>query len=338
LSEACAWGLAFASFVWRRLIYSVGLFVASILSRRLLLSIPLAMSAPASWLVAAAALDLCFSAVVFVLLLRASIRRLKAASHDESPSPEQPRWVQTWTDMVSVSPLCQTIFNWDKSRTLDRNPVAWLQEYSWTARLTKWGWFGLALLAVLIELLGSDSQDVAFRHFLLTAALTLGLAFSASGSFQREHQTGLLEQLLVTPLSVGQILGGRLWGIFGHYLPALAMLWFGWGGVQLLNPKFQANEIMIAMFPNPMIMVLLMITGLYFSLSRMNFFLAWGLTWVVGFVFPVIVMIALPGFGVVSKPDAFGIGLALQATLAAALWLLLQRKVRQRSFLLLPHE
>jgi hypothetical protein len=319
LSEALAWGLAGAWSLCKRFIYS------------LLLGVLLR----GSWQpVAFAALDLFFSALVFVLLLRAGVRRLQTAWHEESPVPEQPRWVHTWKLIVSVSPFWQSLFQWNKSRTLDRNPVAWLQEYSWTARLTKWGWFGIALLAVLIELVDADSLGVHFRHFLITGALTLGVAFSASGSFRREHQTGLLEQLLVTPLSVRQILGGRLWGMFGHYLPALAALWFGWTGIRLLNPKLQANDIMSAMFPNPMTIMALMITGLYLSLVRVNFFLAWVLTWVAAFAFPVTAMIAWPSFAM-NQALAIGIALAFQAALAAVLWLLIQRQVRQRSFLLL---
>jgi len=224
---------------------------------------------------------------------------------------------------------------WNKSRTLDRNPVAWLQEYSWTARLTKWGWFGLALLAVLFELVDADSLGVHLRHFLLTSALALGVAFSAAGSFRREHQTGLLEQLLVTPLTVRQIIGGRLWGMFGHYLPALAVLWFGWIGVRLLNAKLQANDVMTAMFPNPLTFLTLMIAGLYLSLGRVNFFLAWLITWVATFLVPVAATIALHQHAAAGPPLTFGIPLAFQTALAAVLWLLLRRDVRQRSFLLI---
>src|SRR5207247_10107977 len=91
-------------------------------------------------------------------------------------------------------------FRWDKSRTMDRNPMAWLQEYSWTARLTKWGWFLLFLVADLIVMTDCESRKFLSWFPLLTGALALGVAFSAAGSFRRERQTGLLEILLVTPI------------------------------------------------------------------------------------------------------------------------------------------
>jgi ABC-type transport system involved in cytochrome c biogenesis permease component len=319
LAEACAWGLAVASGLSSGLIYF------------LVRATPLRGYGPFPSI----ALELLFSGLVFALLLRASVRRLRDKWHEDSPAPEQPRWVRTWIEILSESPLLQGIFRWNKSRTLDRNPVAWLQEYSWTARLTKWGWFGLALLAVFFELVDADSRGLHLRHFLITSALTLGVAFSAAGSFRREHHTGLLEQLLVTPLTVRQILGGRLWGMFGHYLPALAVLWFGWIGVRLLSAKLQANDIMTAMFPNPLTFLTLMIAGLYLSLGRVNFFLAWLITWVATFLVPVAATVALHQYTAAGERFIFGVPLVFQAGLAAVLWLLLYRDVRQRSFLLI---
>jgi len=108
--------------------------------------------------------------------------------------------------MFSGSDFWQTIFHWERSKTLDRNPMAWLQEYSWTARLTKWGWCLAVFVAevfVMFIFPGWQPQ--------LTTAVSLGVAFSATGSFRRERQSGLLEILLVTPLSVRQLMVGRLW-------------------------------------------------------------------------------------------------------------------------------
>jgi hypothetical protein len=84
--------------------------------------------------------------ILFALVINQSVRRLSQTWQDESTSGAQPSWVK----LFSSSEFWQELFTWDKGRTLDRNPVAWLQEYSWTARLTKWGWFILLLGAELI--------------------------------------------------------------------------------------------------------------------------------------------------------------------------------------------
>jgi ABC-type Na+ efflux pump permease subunit len=50
------------------------------------------------------------------------------------------------------------------------------------------------------------------------------IAFAAAGSFRRELQTGSLELLLVTPVREHQLITGRLWGLFSHFLPAV-LVW-----------------------------------------------------------------------------------------------------------------
>jgi ABC-type transport system involved in multi-copper enzyme maturation permease subunit len=59
---------------------------------------------------------------------------------------------------------------------------------------------------------------------LLASGLLMGLAFAASGSFSREKQSGALELLLVSPLSVQQIIRGRLAGLASQFIPALCMV------------------------------------------------------------------------------------------------------------------
>ena len=266
------------------------------------------------------------SLMLFVLILRASISRLTATWQEESAAREQPRWVK----IFSNSDFWRAFFRWNTSRTLDRNPMAWLQEYSWTARLTKWGWLVVVLLAEFVLLSDFDSPNSLRGQALVASALALSVAFSAVGSFRREQATGLLELLLVTPLTVRQFLGGRFWGICCHYLPALAVVWVGWTGARLLNPKLPGNELIAAGFPNPLAFVSLTVFGLYLSLGRLNFFLAWLLTWVIAFVLPILGGIGLARFADAKPLAAIGLPLFFQAGLAALLWLLLHRKVRER--------
>jgi ABC-type transport system involved in multi-copper enzyme maturation permease subunit len=281
-----------------------------------------------TWLMGFVGTSIACSLILFVLILAASVRRLQETWQEESAAPEQPRWVK----LFSNSDFWQSFFRWDTSRTLDRNPVAWLQEYSWTARLTKWGWVVLVLLAEFVVLTNDVSYRSPLWQPLVVVALGLGVAFSAVGSFRREQETGLLELLLVTPLSVRQFIGGRFWGIGCHYLPALAILWVGWTGDRLLNPRFYNSDLIAAIWPNPMVFVLMIVLGLYLSLGRLNFFLAWLLTWITAFVLPALARVGLGRIAGAGPLVASGLPLAFQVGLATLLWFLLHRKVRQREF------
>ena len=272
---------------------------------------------------------ICYSLLLFGWFLRASVHRLRATWQEETAAPEQPRWVK----LFSNSDFWQCFFRWDKSRTLDRNPMAWLQEYSWTARLTKWGWFLLVLLAESILLINDGPSRSPLWQPAVAAALGLGIAFGAVGSFRREQETGLLELLLATPISVRQFLRGRIWGLCCHYLPAVAALWVGWAGDRLLNPKLFQGDFMAAVAPNPLAFFSLMMVGLYLSLGRLNFFLAWFLTWIVAFALPALGRIGLVRLAAAGPLVAVGLPLAFQLGLAALMWLLLLAKVRHREFL-----
>jgi hypothetical protein len=190
----------------------------------------------------------------------------------------------------------------------------------------------VVLLAELVLLSDFESPDSLTWQALVAGALALGVAFGAVGSFRREQATGLLELLLVTPLSVRQFLGGRFWGICCHYLPALAVVWVGWTGERLLNPKLPSSDLMAAGFPNPLAFVSLVVVGLYLSLGRLNFFLAWFLTWMIAFVVPILGGVGLVRFADTEPLAAIGLPMIFQAGLATLMWLLLHRKVREREF------
>jgi len=263
---------------------------------------------------------------LFATILSLSLRRLKANWQQESSGHEQPRWV--W--LFSSSDFWQAVFRWDRGRARGRNPIGWLQEYSWTARLTKWGWCGALLAAEFVVLPSWTVRSGVGWQPLFTSALALGVAFSAAGSFRRERDAGLLEILLVTPLSARQLVLGRLWGIFCHYFPALAVLLVFWIGDRLLVSR---NSELMLLWPSPLAFGGVMIIGLYLSLGRLNFFLAWLVTWLVGFVLPPFLAALLPFFGPVRSDLLFVVPAILQVLLAALAWFLLYRNVRLRIFL-----
>src|SRR5438876_1559811 len=55
--------------------------------------------------------------------------------------------------------------------------------------------------------------------WLLIASFTA----AAAGSFRRERENGFLELMLVAPLGEWQIIGGRLRGLWGQFVPAIAV-------------------------------------------------------------------------------------------------------------------
>jgi ABC-type transport system involved in multi-copper enzyme maturation permease subunit len=270
---------------------------------------------------------LCLSVAVG-LILKLSAQQLRETWQEQAAAPEQPEWVEEF----SRAPEVQQIFSWDTSRTLDRNPIAWLQEYSWTARLTKWGWFLVVLVAELMVMGSWDPRQAPHSRFYLPAGLTLAIAFSAAGSFRRENETGLLELLLVTPLSVRQLLRGRIWGICCHYFPAISVfLVLAWGDYVLNQRAYPTIHLV---WPFLMAFFSMTILGLYLSLGQLNFFLAWLLTWTLAFLIPVVATVVLFHSYELSRFTVFGLPMAFQIAIALLAWFLLERKIRLRTFVI----
>jgi hypothetical protein len=260
------------------------------------------------------------AAVLFFVVVQRSAEYLRETWQDDMGPPPEPVWVS----IFSKSDLWQSFFHWNESRTRDRNPVAWLQEYSWTARLTKWGWCITAIVAEIYAILTEHEFATAQRQ--LSALLMVGLAFSAAGSFRRERQTGALELLLVTPLRERHVLGGRLWGIWGHFLPAMSITlvcwwmvpyskgwdhsWWTWGCVSSY--------------------VCLPLIGLYFSLKDINFLMAWLLTAAVGLLAPYLVLLGVSHYTRLLLQPSWVCSIQIATALAAA-WMG-YHSVRDRQF------
>ncbi len=264
-----------------------------------------------------------FTLLVFALMISASVRVLRETWDQDPAAPEKPRWVVLFSD----SEYWRELFHWEHSRTLDNNPMSWLQEYSWTARLTKWGWFLSMLVAEFFEIFGFPGYQQQ-----LIIIVSLGLAFSATGSFRRERQTGLLEVLLVTPLSARQLMIGRLWGIFCHFSPALVLLMVCWDGDRQLNYKQFDSNPFSAVVPNPIAFGSLMVTGLYLSLWRLNFLVVWLLAWALAFFLPAVATITLMRMGGFPLASSVGFVSFYQLILGVICWFLMHRNLEERRF------
>jgi len=176
------------------------------------------------------------------------------------------------------------------SRALDRNPMGWLQSYSWSARLTKWGWCFLIVIAEMAMISDITLQSLLTGQVWLTAVLLLGLSFTAASSFRRERETGALELLLVTPLQELHLIVGRVKGIWLQFLPAVALMLASWLYVVLqLDDWFARQRIPV---PYEAVVWLgagflgLPVIGLYFSMRPWNLAVAWLTTVALALVVP----------------------------------------------------
>ncbi len=271
-----------------------------------------------------------------ILLAAALVRR---GWQDAPPAAWRMRWARVW---------CAPIFGarWLRTRQearLSRNPIGWLEWRSWSGRLVAWGVLAVAVVMSAFTVGTADNaEDYREGQHWLAIILLGSLAASAAGSFQRERENGVMELLLVSPLTEAQIIRGRLCGIWAHFIPALALLaairvWVdltheplaGFGNLLLFAVNF---------FTFPLI-------GLYFSLRWNNFLATFPITLVVGAAAPLGLRFVDSAFGLVSLSLATGgwqvdgssllavLTLGIQLAMAWLFWRGLLRALVSRKFI-----
>jgi ABC-type transport system involved in multi-copper enzyme maturation permease subunit len=213
-------------------------------------------------------------------------RNLRRRWRDEPPSLRAERM-----EKVFCQPVIGVSFlrGWMR-RKLARNPIGWLEQRRWSGRLVTWAWFAV-IISVQSAVLADQNFQWNYAWSQTTMALLLAgsMAASAAGSFRRERETGLLELLLVSPLTTGQVIGGRLRGLWGQFLPsilALLGIWMYFASVFHYESDFPRVWFFLITF------AVMPVIGLYFSLSARNFISAFLLTLVCAFVLPL--GVALP--------------------------------------------
>jgi ABC-type transport system involved in multi-copper enzyme maturation permease subunit len=176
-------------------------------------------------------------------------------------------------------------------RKLDRNPIGWLEQRTWSGRLVMWSWFAVMITFYSAALSGQTNfRMLDSLESLMAWLLLVSIAATAAGSFQRERENGVMELLLVSPMTTGQIIGGRLRGLWGQFLPAMGLqvgLWI-YFSQKLFNAE-NSNSIVFfcgSCFVLPVI-------GLFYSLRRKNFINAWLSTLAAGFFLPIAVLSVL---------------------------------------------
>lgn len=209
---------------------------------------------------------LAFALLTFLWVLPVVAWRIRASWRDK---PSSQRWL-AFQDL-----LCRPMFfrEWLKrwmKRRLQANPIGWLEQRTWNGRLVMWSW-----MAVVISIYSYTLANFSFfvRGFaglqtFPAVLLAISMAASASGSFRRERETGVLELLLVSPLKESDIVWGRILGVYQQFTPALALLFGVWIWCsEFLLPEGVWTDIgawLVMFLTVPPI-------GLYFSLAQTNF-------------------------------------------------------------------
>jgi len=224
------------------------------------------------------------SAVVLALSILIAGARTRRIWQEQPPSAQK-----LWLQKTFTTPIIGISFfkRW-MLRKLERNPIGWLEQRTWTGRVITWGWF-----AIIISLYSAVFTDRNFFRGYNSIQHAIGwllsgsLALSAAGSFRRERESGVLELLLVSPVGEAEILFGRLRGLWGQFFPAFAIFISIWMYFDVLLPNEGDSSMAffgISFFTLPVI-------GLYYSLRCRAFITAFLWTIMVGLVLPV----ALPG-------------------------------------------
>lgn len=228
------------------------------------------------------------SLLFLLLCLWLAARNVARHVRDEPPS-RFAQWLERrfCTPIVGVNLLRRSL-----RRTLERNPIGWLERRTWSGRTIMWAWLAVVMSLYITMFSGvyfSSGTYESLQSFIAWS-LALSITFTAAGSFRRERETGVLELLLVSPTSSWQILSGRVRGLWGQFLPALALLFGVWAFLFTFGDHGHSFARLV--FYATML-VALPVIGLYFSLAKRSFLSAVLWTLLVGCVLPVVMQVTL---------------------------------------------
>lgn len=257
------------------------------------------------------------SALGLAVVAGAGAWLMRRTWRESPPSPRRARL----TGAVVRPRLAPGLFRASMRRSMERNPVGWLERRRWTSRAAFWGWLGLLALAYAATLASFERlSELREMQTILGAALIFLVALVSSASLRRERESGVLELLLTTPLTPRQIVEGRLRGIWRQFLPALLL--FGVVSFEV-DRQFDHGwsrrgaliEILVAL---AMMTVAVPVAGLWFSLRARQF--VHGLVWTIGLmaVVPWAAAVAVDylagilGSGLLVAVAGFGVWGALQ--------------------------
>jgi ABC-type transport system involved in multi-copper enzyme maturation permease subunit len=210
--------------------------------------------------------------LIFYLVARFAARRVERSWQDKVPSLRRESLIRRY-----CTPLFQRRFRRQMQRSLDWNPIAWLQQYSWKARLGKWG---LCLAFLLVEGPARAAPQGVRQSLQMALLLTLaGLCtFVGVSGFLEEKRSGALELILVAPISVNKLIFGRVWGLWKQFLPAGLILAICFSCDEWSRNDF--NDAVAVEFILACAFLTLPVFATYFALRVKNLIVAAVLTWV----------------------------------------------------------
>ncbi|HLH53177.1 MAG TPA: ABC transporter permease subunit [Verrucomicrobiae bacterium] len=214
---------------------------------------------------------------------------------------------------------------------LNRNPIGWLEQRSWSGRLVVWSWFAVVLCVYSSLFSNMGLYQRGFHHIqtVLAALLAGSIASSAAGSFRRERETGVLELLLVAPIRESQIIAGRIKGLWTQFLPAIVLL----SGVWVYAATFLSGEgELLYVLQNLVNFATIPLVGLYFSLAKPTFIGALVWTLLVQLILPAAAVIGFKGLDIGLLQVTF-VQALVQCAVAAFLGARLLRMLKRREFL-----
>ncbi|MSU59438.1 MAG: hypothetical protein EXS35_14915 [Pedosphaera sp.] len=205
-----------------------------------------------------------------------------------------PLWVQGVQRTFFTPVIWKKSFRRWMRWTLNRNPIGWLERRTWTGRLVTWAWF-----AIIISIYSAALSDNNFFQHSSTTQTTMAwlmmgsIAASVAGSFRRERESGVLELLLVAPMTTGQIIGGRLRGLWVQFLPAVAvLLGIWWYFAQIFRDVEEYPKIFF--FAGTFLT--LPVIGLYFSVRCRSYIGAFLLTLIFSLFTPYVLLMMVSLF------------------------------------------
>ncbi len=221
------------------------------------------------------------SAIAVYVLSWCAAWNVNRVWREQPSSPRMERLKKRLFTPIIFRPLLRRWLSWK----LAHNPIGWLEQRSWSGRLIVWTWLAIVVCIYSSLFTNFSLYQKGFdgiQSFLATL-LTLSMAISAAGSFRREHDTGVLELLLVAPLREEQIIHGRVKGLWSQFMPAVALLFAIWlycGTFLGQGQDFALVGLYAVTFAT------VPIVGLYFSLDKKNFIAALLWTLLVQMVVP----------------------------------------------------
>lgn len=274
-----------------------------------------------------------FALLMLVVVVGIAAWRIRRTWRDEPP----PVWVRRSQRAFCTPVIWKGLFRVWMRWLLNRNPIGWLERRTWTGRLITWSWF-----AVIISVYSAViSDNNFFRHSsdmqTAMAWLLMGsMAASVAGSFRRERENGVLELLLVAPMTTAQIVGGRLRGLWGQFLPSIVVLLFIWAYFANI---FQDWNEYPKLFYFAGTYLTLPIIGLYFSVRCRSYLAAFLGTVLCSLFLPRVIERALAALSLLGSnaPLELSLGcrpnaIVIECLFAAGFGLALYRRLERRNF------